>query len=46
MEKDIKTILNYVLENKVLTFFAFFLAIFFIYRAGKSVGEFLYYILN
>ncbi len=39
-------ILQYILSDKKLTVIALALSVFFIYRAGKAFGQFLYYIIN
>jgi hypothetical protein len=46
MEEKIKNILNYILADKFLTLFAVLLSTLFIYKLGKSVGGFVYYLLN
>jgi len=43
---ELNAIVNRILKNKELTLFCVLLSIFFIYKFGESVGEFLYYLLN
>jgi hypothetical protein len=46
MEEKIKNTFNYILDDKFRTLFAVLLSTLFVYRLGKSVGEFVYYLSN
>jgi hypothetical protein len=41
-----KNFFNYILADKYSTLFAALLSTLFVYKLGKSVGEFVYYLSN
>jgi hypothetical protein len=45
-DKIINEILRCRIKNPIIKVAAFFVAIYFIYQAGKAAGEFIYYVTH